>query len=547
VKVAKTLLLRDLLLVVSSAALMLLSLPEADFGMLAWVCLVPWLWALKDKSLKQAFVLSYVAGLCVFTGMTYWLWTVPAFHVIDFIALCGYFPHYLSLWGLGLVWMHRRTGWPAVLIGPPLWVALEFVRSHFTFLSAPWMLLGHSQYLHPTIVQLSSLTGVYGLSFLIVLFNMGLAHCLTHSRQTDGWANALRSGAMSSASFGATVILLLGVWLYGRMVVEAETEPDRVKVALIQANFLPEVQWNASQRLHVLGRYQELTRQAALASPQLIIWPESAVPGDVENDKDLRAFVSRIAIESDAYLLVGSSEKGKFVDQDLAGRYFNSMVLFAPDGRIAGQYRKIGLVPFAEYVPLEGLVTWPKFIVSLMGHTVPGHEYTVLHAGSLNVGALICWENIFPDLFREFVSGGAQMMINATNESWFGPTAAPYQLLAMATFRAAENRIALARASNTGVTAFIDPYGRITERLQDEHGGDLFIEGMLIGLVPVKNGPMTFYTRHGDVFAWVQVVFFGICALSIAGRSLRHSLVISKEPQEDGNAAGSQICTGLRS
>jgi len=512
---------KDFGLVVLSAVLMLMSLPKLDIGILAWVCFIPWLLALEGKTPKEAFILSYVAGLVIFAGMTYWIWTVRTFRLIDFVLLAIYFPHYASLWGLGVTWLRRRTGLSPVVIAPAFWVALEYIRSHFFFLSAPWMLLGHSQYLHPLLTQVASLTGVYGLSFVIVVVNVALWEAFHYGRQRFRLPAHLAPSPQSAlASAGVAGALLIGANVYGASVLERPPSSDSMTVALIQANIPKDVQWNAAYRQQVLRQHAKLTRQAAQHGPQLIVWPESAVPGDVQHDPDLHRIVSELAVQVQAYLLVGSSEKGKFVSQELNGKSYNSMFLFSPEGTIIGQYRKIARVPFAEYEPLEGVIKWPKWIVSAMGHTVPGEDFTIFTVEGTHFGSVICWENIFPELFREFVKRGARFMVSATNESWFGDTAAPYQLLAMSVFRAAENRVAIARSTNTGITAFIDPFGRITERLRGPEQQELFVDGLLLGSVPLSEG-LTFYTRYGDVFAFLQI---SLCVLMLVFACTRHSV-----------------------
>lgn len=528
---------KDISLVVLSGALMLLALPKFDLEILAWICFVPWLRALEGKSPRDAFLLSYVTGLVIFSGMTYWIWTVHTFRVIDFILLAGYFPHYASLWGLGVAWVRQRTGLAPILIAPSLWVALEYLRSHFFFLSAPWMLLGHSQYLQPSLIQLASVTGVYGLSFLIVFVNVALADALVHARRAGSIRSALvsRPRPVLLALLGGGALLAL-TNLYGLAVLRSPSTSDEVTLALIQGNISGQIQWDAAHRQRILDRYARLTRQAAAQHPRLIVWPESAVPGDVQHEPALRDFVSRLAEETGTYLLVGSSEKGKFVHRELAGQSYNSLFLFSPEGTIVGQYRKIGLVPFGEYAPLEGVVQWPKFIVATVGRTLPGTDYTIFSVDGARFGAVICWENIFPDLFREFVRRGARLMISSTNESWFDDTAAPYQLLAMTVFRAAENRVAIARAANTGITAIIDPFGRIIERFRSSGGDELFVEGMLVRTVPLA-GAGTFYTRYGDFFAFLNLVVCGF----LAALALRHTAHICSaglpQPEEVSHVA----------
>jgi apolipoprotein N-acyltransferase len=251
-----------------------------------------------------------------------------------------------------------------------------------------------------------------------------------------------------------------------------------------------------------------LTRVAAATRPQLIVWPETAVPGDVLHHAPLKLRVSQLAREVDAPLLVGSAEHAKFTDRRLLDRRYNSMYLISRAGEIVGQYRKIALVPFGEYEPLQGIVPWPTIIAAATGSHLPGDTFTVFTLNAVPFSSVICWEIVFPDLVRRFVQGGARFLVNASNEAWFAGSALSEQMLAITVFRAVENRAAIARSSNLGISAIIDPQGRITHRFSPPGSGDA-AEGVLAGEMVL--GPAgTFYTRHGDVFALACVVASGL-------------------------------------
>lgn len=484
-----------------SAILLILSFPKFELSGLAWVTLVPLLVALEGKSLRGAYFLSYLTGLVFFNGVFYWIYLVPAYNVLDTVLLSIYLPQYVSLWGLGLAWIRKRTKLSAAIVAPPLWVTLEYIRSHLSFLSLPWMLIGHSQYSHPSLIQVTSLTGVYGLTFLIVLANAAIAETILHSRGRSAFGRASLISPMIAG------VLLIATSVYGFSVLATATEGERTTIALVQGNIPVEKHWDRSNRKVILDRYAALTRNAAQQAAMLIVWPEAAIPGDIQ-EPELRRAVAELARDTKTHLLVGSSEYAKFSDRRLQEKYYNSMFLFTPEGEIAAQYRKIALIPFGEYEPLRGIVNWPRAIVSAMGGFLPGDQYTLFTVGGVTFGAVICWETIFPDLVREFVKRGARLIVNGTNESWFYETAVPYQLLAMSAFRATENKVPIVRAANTGITAFIDPFGRITERLRGPNQKELFIEGFLAGTVPLSN-EQTFYTRYGDIFTFLQIA---ICA-----------------------------------
>ncbi len=492
----------------ASGVLLLLAFPTFDIVWLAWVGLVPLLVVLDGRSLKGAFLLSFMSGLVFYAGNFYGIWSgsVAALKPIHFVILGTYFSLYWGLWGLGLNWVGKRTGLSISLIVPPLWVALEYVRSHLFFLSYPWLLLGHSQYLHPTLLQITSVTGVYGITFLIVLMNAAIAEAICSVR---GWLSGSSPslsafGRPSVISLGAASLLLIASHLYGVFILSKGIAGERKTIALVQGNIPKDFLWNISYRPMILNRYGDLTKKATMQSTDLVIWPESAVPGDLVHELGLQRTVSHVAMETNTPLFVGTSQTAKFTNKKLRDKYYNSMVLITPDGQIAGEYRKMVLVPFGEYEPLKGVIQWPRVVVASTDSTLPGDQYALFTIEGATFGALICWENIFPDHFREFVKRGASFMVVATNESWFGETAAPYQLLAISTFRAAENRVAIARSANTGISAFIDPFGRITKRLRGPKGEELSVEGVLMGEV-ILSQERTFYTRYGDLFAFLMI------------------------------------------
>ena len=498
--------LRDFGLALLSGILLVFSFPKFDLSVLAWVALVPLLVALEGKSLRKAFFLSHLTGLVFVAGLSNYGLAIPASYYIYFFLLAVfYLPLYVSFWSLALNWIRGRTGLPVTVLAPPLWVASEYVRSHFFFLAFPWALLGHTQYLHPSLIQITSVTGVYGLTFLIVLANAAVADTVSCLRMR--WSGRTNPGVSLKSpviSLTLTASLLVAIHLYGSIVLSRGLEGETIKVALVQGNIAWKDTWDGAFRKKMLDRYAALTRDAAKDAPRLIVWPETAVPGDVKHDLALQRKVGQVAADMKSYLLVGSSEYAKFSNQNLRGKYYNTMVLLTPEGTVGGEYRKIALVPFAEYVPLRDYVRWPAAFASTMGDFLPGAQYTLFTVGGVTFGATLCWENIFPDLFREFVKRGARFMVNGTNDAWSGDSAEPYQHIAINTFRAAENRVAIARSTNAGISSFIDPFGRITHRLRRPDGKELFIEGVLIAEIPLSR-EQTFYTRYGDVFAHLQI------------------------------------------
>jgi apolipoprotein N-acyltransferase len=212
-------------------------------------------------------------------------------------------------------------------------------------------------------------------------------------------------------------------------------------------------------------------------------------------------FLGRIAIESASHILAGGAGAEKMgTASDEISPFSNSQFLISPKGKVTERYDKIRLVPFNEYLPLRGTFTWPRWITSLERDFRPGERFTIFRVSGTRFGSPICWENLFPDLFRRFVQEGANLMISVTNEGFMGRTPGPYQSLASNVFRAVENRVSIVRVSTTGVSAFIEPTGRIAESLVDESGDELFVAGTLTRDIQLS-GDGTFYTHHGDIFA----------------------------------------------
>lgn len=510
---------RDPALACLSGVLLIFGFPQFDLGALAWVALVPLLVALDGKRPLSALVLCFTTGLIFFPGIFHWALSIKDYNLLDHAILGVYLSSYFAVFGLALAWLRKRIDLPMAVAAPPLWVASEYLRTHAGFLTFPWMLLGYSQYLHPSVIQVTSFTGIYGLGFLIVLTNALGADAVGYWRRAQAADIPSRWPRRVGLSAGIGLAILASTYGYGRVVVSQPLPDEAMRIAVVQGN----VPQQGVGRQRVVDHYATLTRAAAQAAPALTVWPETAVPGDVKRDPALQQKMRLLTRETRTFLLVGASEsakfsKGKPPDTALAHQYYNSMLLLSPEGTLDGEYRKMVLVPFGEYEPLKGVIAWPKAIAASFGRMVPGDSYTLFSIDGRQFGAAICWEVIFPHVFREFVRRGALFMVNATNESWFGPTAAPYQLLAMATIRAAENRVAIARAANTGLSAFIDPYGRITDRVKDATGRELFVEGVLVHDVPLSR-TRTFYTRYGDVFAFLQIGLAAVLLL-YAGRPL---------------------------
>jgi apolipoprotein N-acyltransferase len=487
-----------------SALLLIPAFPKFDLEFLAWVALVPLFIALKDQNLKSAFGLSFLTGICFLMGIFYWINVINNVTLIHFILLGVYFGAYFGLFGLALNFISRRTGMSSVFIAPLVWVSMEYLRSHAGVLGLPWALLGHSQYLNLPLIQISSFTGVYGVSFLIVMVNAALSEVILSSQgatqaSTRYWPTLVKAAIVPVFLLGATLI-------YGFSVISERVDRETISISVIQANIPLNLRMGPELRELNLQKHIGLSKEAAARSQaSLIVWPETAVQGSLTQNANLLKMISTLAKEAQSHLLIGVSMRQKFGSRESKKKNrFNSAFLVSPSGRIVGRYNKIHVLPFGEYLPYKDFIPWPSSYASLAGDVMAGEEITLFDLNNVKFGVAMCWESIFPDLFRQFVKNGATFMVNITNEAWFEKTAAPYQFMAMTVFRAVENRVSIARAANTGISGFIDPYGRVIGKVSNGTQ-DIFVEGYLTTAIPISE-ERTFYTNHGDVFAYTNLV-----------------------------------------
>ena len=493
-----------LILPVASGLLLALSFPVFDIESLAWVGLVPLLLAIRGSSWKAAFGQGWLAGLMFFSVTLYWV--INAMHeygkmpyAVSFLVmllLAGYCALYVGAFCAVLAAAPDRRGLLRTWTAPALWVALEWARTYLLS-GFPWALLGYSQYHNLTVIQISDVTGVYGVSFLLVLANVVVARVA--DAVLSRTADAARRPPLPWIAAPLAALLLVGVVAYGqwRLSPQRDSASDHtVRIGLVQPNVDQAQKWDAAYRRDTIDRLRRLTLQVTDGT-DLVIWPEAATPFlfDVETTykEELLTFVRDRGVP----LLFGSPVVESKIDGQL--RLMNSAYLVSGDGVVLDRYDKAHLVPFGEYIPLKDLLSFLDKLVVGIGDFVPGPGPRVISAPGGRLGIVICFEVIFPDLVRQFVDQGADYMVTITNDAWFGQSGAPYQHFAMVVFRAVENRIAFARAANTGISGFIDAEGHILRTT------DLFVEGALSGEVRT-GGPRTFYTAYGDLFAYFCVI-----------------------------------------
>ncbi len=489
---------RSLLLAALSGILLAVAFPVLNLHLLAWVALLPLFLALRGQSVRNGFWLGGVAGIVYFAGTVYWVTNSVHFYggipiipaSLITLLLCAYMALYPAVFGAAVV--HIRKNHPSLFFvaAPALWTTLELART-YAFSGFPWSLLGYSQYLALPVVQIADITGVYGVSFLIVLVNAALAEFIRDRKNYPGLLVAL-----------AVMLFVLG---YGYMKLRLPEQGAGIKVSVAQGNIEQDKKWDPAFQEETLAIYRRLTREALKEHPDLVIWPETAVPfyfgGVAPTDQALTADLGAFVKQSRVPLLFGSATYEVKPNRQIIGR--NSAFLLSADGQVEATYHKLHLVPFGEYVPLKKVLFFVEKMVQAIGDFQAGDDYVVMRVPygrtETKLSVVICYEIIFPDLVRRFVDKGANVITTITNDAWFGKTAAPYQHFSMAVLRAVENRVPVARAANTGISGFIDAQGHILAE------SEIFIQTQLTHTL-VPGTEKTFYTRHGDVFSYLCVL-----------------------------------------
>jgi apolipoprotein N-acyltransferase len=478
--------------------------PPYNFSFFAWVVLVPLLMYCTFARYTEVFLTSLTAGTLFCALYIKWLNVVPAFPLAGYLFISIYTGLFFGIFGLLYCLVQKRTKWPVVLVAPVLWVALEYVRSNLSFLAIPLGLVAHSQYRNIPMIQIASITSVYGISFLILMVNTALSEGLLFliKKKTNSITSKItKQKVFISAAITITALIVVCFWGTYQVNLNGKNNGYILNVALIQGNIPQYKKWDQQFREEILARYRDLTMKASLENPDLIIWPETATPGYLRTDPLVYSTVYGTVKQTGIPVLLGSASNTKLKrGETKIYRLVNSAFLIDGRGRVIAAYNKMRLLPFGEYLPLEDKIMWPRWLVPENGVFVPGRSHTVFHLSDFRFGVVICWESLFPNVFRTFVLQGSQFMVNLTNEAWFGKTSASQLFLSMSVFRAVENRVTLLRCANSGITSMVDPLGRIRGKVADEKGNEIMVTGILTTHVPRPLG-QTFYTRHGDIFA----------------------------------------------
>jgi len=496
------------LLPVAAGASTALAFPPFNISQMAWFSLVPLLFAVENCDWGEAFRRGYIAGL-VFFGMTVW-WlvhvTVPgAVAVIAFLAL--YFGAAAVVFAAACARIAKTNAASdgehsdsviqnlgAAVVGTACWVTLEWVRGCFLLGGFPWNFLGVSQWQATPLIQFANVTGVYGVSALLCFVNHAFYFTIRRFVRQIGGATTRRR--LHWEFYVAMLLVCLALWHGIAEIRSGSGQPLRtLQLGLVQPDIPQTLKFDPDERGLILSRHRQLTEALLADHPDLIIWPETAIPWAVQYDSESIELVTNVLARSKAHLLTGFFDNRR-------PKMFNAAILFTPHPAISAIYRKIHLVPFGEYIPLRHV--WspllrkigPKYYdVDDFFDLSAGQEYTVFETLGFRFGAVICYEDTVPDLYRRFVQHDVDFMVNLTNDAWFKTSPELETHLANAVFRAVENRRPLVRATNNGVTCVVSEHGFIAARCVP------FRDNSLSVALPLPVGrAQTFYTRHGDVF-----------------------------------------------
>ena len=503
-----------------SSLLIFVSIPKIDWWPIAWIAFVPVMIALhnagQSNSLFSVFLVSSTFSFFSGVGKVYWVMeTVMSYGglniVLGLVSMVGValvIALYSFLYGIFVA----RTDWNSLFFpffAAALWTALEYAQTYL-FTGFPWELLGYSQYKVLPVIQIAQFTGVYGVSFLVMLLNATIAMLFMALRNNTGWRAPIFALLMAYFSLISTVGY--GWWSISRQQ-SLEQSNTAVKVGVVQGSMEQGMKWSESVLQRTVDTYRKLTLSILPQNPELIVFPETAMTFYLKSSiyEQFNEQVHGLTAEAGVPLLTGALGFR-------AGRreVYNSAFLLVPEQGIVDAYSKMHLVPFGEYLPLPSLFSFLGSLTGAIGSLTPGEKLTVMPVtgSDMQIGTVICYESIFPDLVRRFSLNGANVLVVMTNDAWFGTSSAPSQHFSMAVLRAVENGMPVIRAANTGISGFISATGKV-------YGATpMMVATTTVENVHLSQGDLTVYTQYGDIFAILCCVLAVVATALPGGRAL---------------------------
>lgn len=490
-------------LVILSSLLQVLIFPMAGSlpawrAALSWLAFVPLLAALlprdRANTIWRGALLGYVSGILWYAGTCYWIYFAMHLYgglsagmsMFVTILFCLYLGLYHALFGAAVVLVRRLGPEVALAASPLLWIGVELARARVT--SFPWNLLGYAQIDNSALVLLAPFSGVYGLSFTVMAVNAAIACLLVLPRRRTPAAVALAAAVL------ATGVQNLGTWI------RPEIRTGSRKAVLLQPNLAAGSGESMSAAALAVSS-ASLTLEASARDERqtaIILWPES--PSPFQTDRSgFTSVAASLSRASAAPVIAGAVGIEPDTSVERGSRVYNSAVLFTPEGGLSGRYDKMHLVPFGEFTPYAGVFQFASGLTQAVGTFDRGGSRSPVTADGHSYGVFLCYESIFGDEVRHFVQGGAEVLTNLSDDGWYGDTSAPFQHINMARMRAIENRRWMLRDTNNGITGSIDPNGRVVETMPRNKRGAVAVHFDYLRST-------TFYTRHGDLFAYACTV-----------------------------------------
>jgi len=502
-----------------SGFLLALTFPPFDLDFIAWIAIIPLLFAIDGQKPLRALLYGFLCGMAFYlVGLSWIINTMVNFGSLPvslswivLSLLAAYLSSYISIFCFFIQRVARNNPVYLFLMAPLAWTSLEYARSSYPELGFSWLGLGYSQVDSLAVIQIAEFTGVYGVSAWIVFANAGL-FIILRGLYVGGVITKLRIPVAIVLIIISSTFLGYGFYDLSR---SSTADTQKVDVALIQGNIAQRLKWDRSYRDQVMNIYKRLTLEGVKTQPDLIVWPEAVTPFYFSLDLERSQQVVDVVRDSGSHLLLGSpflkNENGK-------PKLLNSAFFLSEDGKIKERYDKIHLVPFGEFVPFEDLLWFVNKMATGVSDFRRGDEpkvFTLPLKGrnDTKFGVSICFEIVFPELVRQPVKRGAEFLVNITNDAWFGKSAASYQHIDMAAMRAVENNVPIVRAANTGITGMIDANGRIV------NATEIFIEEALVTTIHPGTTPITFYSRFGDIFSFACIAGMILLFWKFRGKS----------------------------
>lgn len=503
------------------------SFPKISLAGLAWVAPALMLAAAAGKSGVDSFRIGYVAGLTHYLASLYWLLLIPyRWHSIPLGPAAGWLAlsAYLALYPAAWVWLMARLpleSWAGrrlwEISGAAAWVGLEMILARL-FSGFPWDVLGVSQYQLLPLIQIASFTGVYGVSFLVVWVSLALLSgaVMLIKRPT---LRSIWIGEIALPLLIAVLVVSFGFRQLGNGRVSsglASDKPRSLKVTFVQPSIPQTVMWDQEKSTERFQDLLQLSEQALTNQTDLLLWPESAVPRPLRYFDEMFGPITSLARDHHVWMIVGSDdlEQRPGTSKPEDREFYNSSFLISPEGKLVGGYRKRGLVIFGEYIPMEHWLPIFKYFTPSEGSFTPGAHPVPFELPNhkTKTSVLICFEDVFPHLAREYPEEDTDFLVNITNNGWFGESAAQWQHACSALFRAVENGLPLVRCSNNGLTCWVDERGRLRQIFHDKDG-TVYGPGFMTAEIPLlaagEKRPRTFYNQYGDWFGWTCVGITG--------------------------------------